>query len=190
MTTNKFAISIMSKDRVGIVHEVAQAIAGLQGDIADLSQTVLRGYFTMILFAAFPENITTDAVQRKLKALNKASPHPLEISIHPVGNGLPPEPIDQPDQRDAYVLTASGPDRIGFVAGVTAFCAEHNLNILDLSTTATDGTYVMVLLIDLSRCRNCHRLRDELAQFGEEANLNLVLQHYDIFRATNEISRL
>ncbi|GAB4428998.1 MAG: hypothetical protein Kow0031_09430 [Anaerolineae bacterium] len=190
MTTNQYAISIMSKDRVGIVHEVAQAIAALHGDIADLSQTVLRGYFTMILFAAFPESVTTEAVRKQLLGLNDDSPHPLEISLQAVGNGLPPEPTDRPDKSDAYVLTASGPDRIGFVASVTAFCAEHNLNILDLSTTVTEGTYIMVLLIDLSRCRNCHRLRDELARFGEETNLNLVLQHYDIFRATNEISRL
>ena len=39
----------MWRDRVGIIHDIASRIAELQGNIADLSQTVVSGYFTMIL---------------------------------------------------------------------------------------------------------------------------------------------
>jgi predicted amino acid-binding ACT domain protein len=48
----------------------------------------------------------------------------------------------------------------------------------------------MILLVDLSRCPNFDLLHAQMDQFGREAGLNLVLQHYDIFKATNEISRL
>ena len=44
----------MSIDRIGIVHEISRAISELQGNIADIRQSVLCGYFSMILLAAFP----------------------------------------------------------------------------------------------------------------------------------------
>ncbi len=39
----------MSRDGIGIVYAVSHAISRMVGDIADLRQSVLRGYFTMIL---------------------------------------------------------------------------------------------------------------------------------------------
>lgn len=86
------------------------------------------------------------------------------------------------------MLTASGRDRIGFVAAVTQFCAENRLNILDLSTAVADGSYTMILLVDLSGVASIETLRGALEVFREETGSHVVLQHHDLFRATNEIS--
>ena len=53
-----FFLSISSRDRIGIVYQVSSAISELGGDIADLRQSVLRGHFTMILLASFPDTVT------------------------------------------------------------------------------------------------------------------------------------
>jgi hypothetical protein len=37
------------------------------------------------------------------------------------------------------------PDKVGICGTVRPFCVEHNINILDLSTTAHDGIYMMIL---------------------------------------------
>ncbi|RKX42690.1 MAG: hypothetical protein DRP64_09445, partial [Verrucomicrobia bacterium] len=47
------AISVMAKDRPGIVAEVTAGISALDGNLADLRESVLCGYFTMILIAGF-----------------------------------------------------------------------------------------------------------------------------------------
>jgi glycine cleavage system transcriptional repressor len=190
LSKNQFVISIMSKDRVGIVHYVATTIAQLSGNISNISQTVLRGYFTMILFAEFPTDVSVDTVRQSLSEANDEPdiPSALEITIQPVPVHLPPEPTTRP--VDAYVLTASGRDRVGIVAEVSAFCVRHNLNILDLSTTVSDDTYIMILLVDLSACKDTRALHYNLAKFEQHTGLSLVLQHNDIFKATNEISRL
>ena len=62
----KFILSIMSQDRVGIVADVAGAIKALRGNLEDMTQTVLRGYFTMILLAEFPDKHFFGSVQCKL----------------------------------------------------------------------------------------------------------------------------
>lgn len=188
MTTHhqQFIISVMSRDRVGIVHEVAQAISELEGDIADLRQSVLRGYFSMILLASFPTTITTENIRIKLSEVDANSATALEVAVKRVkdiriiDNVAPPE--------HTYVLTASGPDRIGFVAALAAFCAQHQINILDLSTAVADGIYTMILLVDVSRNPSIDAIRQELYAFSRQNDMNIVLQHHDIFRATNEIS--
>lgn len=185
-STNYFVISIMSRDRVGIVHEAAKAISDLKGDIADLSQTVLRGYFTMILHATFPAGVTAEAIRAKLGAGDPANATTLEIAIKQVAD---PSQIEAaPDPEQTYVLTASGPDRIGFVATVSAFCAEHGLNILDLSTKVAGSDYIMILLVDLSRCASLDTVRHQLQRFSLKHGLNITLQHHDIFKVTNEIN--
>ncbi|MBN1876148.1 MAG: hypothetical protein JXA33_18135 [Anaerolineae bacterium] len=191
MNTTLYVISVMSRDRVGIVAEVASVISSLAGDIADLRQSVLRGYFTMILLAAFPTDVTASQIQQALFALNvERCNHPddvpsLEIAIKRAEDATEAGTPDIPE--NAYVLTASGPDRIGFVATVSSFCATNGINILDLSTAVDGNTYIMMLLIDLSCCADIDVLRRKLQTFGQKNGFNVVLQHYDIFRATNEI---
>lgn len=185
----QFIISVMSRDRVGIVFEVSRAISELAGDIADIRQQVLRGYFTMILYASFPAAVTAEDIRRKLAEVDSQSVTSLEVGVKPVKE--PADPVAEAALlANAYVLTASGPDRIGFVATVAQFCAENGLNILDLSTTVADGSYIMILLVDLSRSDHLDELQTRLRRFSQATGLKLVLQHYDIFKATNEIKMI
>jgi len=59
-------ISVMSKDRPGIIADVTGAIFELDGDLADLNQSVLCGYLTMILIATFDGSVTPEDVIAKL----------------------------------------------------------------------------------------------------------------------------
>ena len=181
MSDKKLVISVLSRDRVGLIADVTRAISELRGDLADLSETVLDGYLTMILVASFPAEITSMSVREKILAASNDA----EVSI----KGIPPAtPLPTtPDLHNAYVMTAVGRNRIGLVAQVSAFCKQRKLNILDLTTTVKGDTYTMILLVDLSAAGSVDVLRRELAGLGEQAGLNIVLQHNDIFRATNEI---
>ena len=113
-----YVISVMCRDRVGLIYEISSAISELGGDIADLRQSVLRGHFTMILLASFPTTVTQQEIDRRLTALNVAGLPPLHVSILPADDA--PDAETQDTLENAYVLTASGRDRIGFVATVSA----------------------------------------------------------------------
>jgi len=60
--SKQMIISVMSKDRPGIIAEITGAIYALKGDLADLNQSILSGYLTMILIASFEEDITREDV--------------------------------------------------------------------------------------------------------------------------------
>lgn len=42
-------VTVVAKDRVGIIASVCNLLAQYQINVLDLSQTVLQGYFTMIM---------------------------------------------------------------------------------------------------------------------------------------------
>ena len=94
---------------------------------------------------------------------------------------------DAAPSGQAYVLSAVGRDRVGLVAQVSRFCCDRGVNILDLASHVEADRYTMMLLIDLSGVESVQAFKEELAALGGKSGLNLVLQHNDIFRATNEI---
>jgi len=183
-TQKKYIISVLAPDAIGLIHAITKTISELEGDLTDTRQQVLQGYFSMVLYGAFPQKISIQNIHNQLQKID--SKHPFEISIKPA----PEKRSTTPEPKDSYILTARGIDRIGFVALVSGFCKDNNLNIVDLSTTAIDETYTMILLVDISNCTAPDQLQSALEQFNQKHSLSLLLQHHDIFKATNEIIML
>jgi glycine cleavage system transcriptional repressor len=182
----QYVISIMCRDRVGLIYEISNAIAELKGNIADVRQSVLCGYFTMILLASFPKNVSQRMIERKFAEVDSKSETVIDAAVAKVAETIQPSVSAEPE--NAYVLTATGNDRIGLVAAVAHFCAKNDINILDLSTTVSDGEYVMILLVDLDHCDSIGQVRADLQQYAHENGLKVVMQHHHIFKAINEIN--
>ncbi len=180
----EYIISITSRDRVGIIYDVASAVSYMNGDLADMRQQVLRGYFSMILYVSFPDDVTAEEINRRLAAVG-TSDAAIEVSIKEVRQQKAEHNSTAED--NCYVLTADGADRIGFVATVTKFCKDNGINILDLTTTVSKGRYTMILFVDLNNCAAMEEVWNQLDLFAEATDLNMMLQHNDIFKATNEI---
>ena len=50
---SRYIVTVTAADRVGIVYSVAGTIRDEGGNILELSQTVMRGFFTLILEVEF-----------------------------------------------------------------------------------------------------------------------------------------
>ena len=171
-------ISVMAKDRPGIVADMTEGISALGGNLADLRESVLCGYFTMILVASFPSDISESQVEKSLEEGTSS-----RVCVE-LANGS----LDENEASEhVYILSAVGRDRVGLVAQVSRFCTGRGVNILDLASNIEGENYTMMLQVDLAGIGELNDFKAELAAFGEESGLNLVLQHNDIFRATNEI---
>lgn len=176
-------ISVMSKDRPGIIADITGVIFKLGGDLADLNQTVLCGYLTMILSASFDTEVTREDVVAAVSHIK--SPCKFEVSIKETGEA---PPSDDPP-TETYILTVQGPNRAGIVHGISSFCFAHNINITDLATTLKNNLYTMALQLDLRGCDiSLDLLRKDLADYAAASDLTMVIQHNDIFAATHEVS--
>jgi glycine cleavage system transcriptional repressor len=179
----QFVISIMSRDHVGIIYQVSKALSDLEGNIAEVRQSVLCGYFTMILLATFPSQVTQRDIERKLAEADARSETPLEATVRTAEDFSAATASEK-----TYILTATGTDKVGIVATVAAFCSQHQINILDLSTTASEGAYVMILMLDLPADLPIQAVCRDLLKFSEETGLKVVIQHPNIFRAVSEVN--
>ena len=51
----KAIVTVVGKDRVGIIAQVSTQLANLNINILDISQTVMQGYFTMMMVVEVSE---------------------------------------------------------------------------------------------------------------------------------------
>ncbi|AZA11457.1 ACT domain-containing protein [Corynebacterium gerontici] len=65
-------ISVTGKDHTGIIAAVSAACAELEVNINNVSQTIMDGYFTMILHVSFDEEATNiEAIQQRMHAVEE-----------------------------------------------------------------------------------------------------------------------
>ena len=50
-------------------------------------------------------------------------------------------------------MLVMGTDRVGIVADVSSVLAEHGTNILDLTSTKMRDLFIMIMLVDVTRCK-------------------------------------
>ncbi len=180
----QLVISVMSKDRPGIIADITGVILDLGGDLADLNQSVLGGYFSMILIAEFDRKITAEDVIAGISHIE--SENKIECAIQEMDVALETEKKNLPSET--FIVTAQAINRKGLVKVMGDFFYSRNINVLDLGTTRDNEQYTMIFQVDLSQIDSLQKIREELKSLGEKEQLDLVLQHNDIFQATHEVS--
>ena len=87
------------------------------------------------------------------------------------------------------VITVLGKDRVGIIAGVCNFLAEHSVNILDLSQTIVDGYFNMMMVVDIGTSSESFQFLSEgLEELGrEKLGVQIKMQQEAIFEAMHRI---
>ena len=86
------------------------------------------------------------------------------------------------------IVTVTGKDTVGIIAGVCTELANLEVNILDINQTVMDGFFVMNMLVDLSTSSKSYDLvRDSLDEKGVQMGLTIRIQREDIFNAMHRI---
>ncbi|MDR1574591.1 MAG: ACT domain-containing protein [Treponema sp.] len=86
------------------------------------------------------------------------------------------------------IITVVGTDQVGIIARVSAFLAERNINIEDISQTILSGSFVMMMMVNLSSSvKALEDVKRELAELGETMNVSISLMHEKVFSAMHRI---
>lgn len=180
---NTYIVTVTAADRVGIVHCVAGVLSEQGGNILEVSQTVLRGYFTIILAVEF-------AGPRDRQALSQAiaeagGKFELTVVVIPAErSAMQPQVVS----GERFILTVLGQDHAGTIHGIAGCLAAHGVNIVDLHARADGQRFALVMEAFLPPDLAPSALRAELERFGRELGLEAFVQHENIFLATSEPS--
>ncbi len=86
------------------------------------------------------------------------------------------------------VVTVTGTDKRGIIAKVSALLSECGANIEEISQTVLAGQFTMIMLIDISSLTgDLAELADSLSALGGREELNIRVQHADIFDAMHVV---
>jgi ACT domain-containing protein len=86
------------------------------------------------------------------------------------------------------IITVVGTDKVGIIAKVSAFLAERDINIEDISQTILSGNFVMMMMADLSKSSKAlDAVKTELAALGESMGVSISIMHEKVFSAMHRI---
>jgi ACT domain-containing protein len=86
------------------------------------------------------------------------------------------------------IITVVGSDKVGIIAKVSAFLAERNINIEDISQTVLSGYFVMMMMVNLTASSKAlEEVKNELSGLGESLNVSISMMHEKVFSAMHRI---
>lgn len=142
--TAHFAVTVIGKDRPGIVAGAAEILFRLGCNIEDSSCSILGGEFAMILIVSHEKPFSKARLQEEFKSF--AEDVNLSVFIRALSDT---EARHTEAAGELCVVTVYGADRPGIVYRVAQALAERSISINDLNTKLVGGeenpVYVLTL---------------------------------------------
>lgn len=86
------------------------------------------------------------------------------------------------------IITVTGKDHPGIVAGVSAQLAKAEVNILDISQTLMEEYFTMILLCDFSTSTfSIPEVQEQMREIEEKQGLVIRIQSEEIFNAMHTL---
>lgn len=86
------------------------------------------------------------------------------------------------------IVTVSGKDKTGIIAGVTATLSQCGVNVLDISQTVLQEYFAMIMLVDISKCTDSFsHLSDRLRDTGKVMGMDIRIMREEIFDAMHRL---
>ncbi|HEY5997077.1 MAG TPA: ACT domain-containing protein, partial [Candidatus Deferrimicrobiaceae bacterium] len=142
-------MSVVGRDRPGIVAGISRILFELGCNIEDSSSTILSGQFAMLLVVGTPGAVSPDAFDRAFDGVRGGMG--LMISVNALGD----EELSREKgfKGTPHIISVHGADRPGIVYRVTQALADRSVNVTDLNTQVVGSkdrpVYVMVIEADL-----------------------------------------
>ena len=166
-----FALTIIGRDRPGIVSQVTEILFQGGFNIADSSCSILGGQFSMILIISNPEISTQEQFSDTFQPLEEQN---LSVYIRTLKSGgeIRPEL-----EGELCMISVYGADKPGIVYQVAKELGDRNINITDLNTKLVGEkekpVYVMMLEAMLPKDTEIEELENWIKQLRQQLQVDI-----------------
>ena len=166
------AVTVIGNDRPGIVAGVTKVLYDLGCNLEDVTSTILRGHFSMVLVVRAAEGTDAPTLEGALGAV--ASELDLVVAARPV------EESDADIPPPTHMVSVYGADRPGIVFRVAEALARHDINITDLTSRmiGSDEQPVYALMLEVSASDSA-TIENDLASLREELSVDVSVHPLD-----------
>lgn len=168
-----FSVSVVGRDRPGIVAEVSRILYELGCNIEDSTCTILCGQFAMIL-VVHHEKLSISA-ELSPSFDDVRSGMGLMVTVH----ALKDEEVvhEKSFTGRPHIISVYGADRPGIVYSVAKELAARKINITDLNTQVVGSkerpVYVMVMEVDIPESVDMKELETEFERIRKEIAVSI-----------------
>ena len=86
------------------------------------------------------------------------------------------------------IITGVGSDKVGIIAKVSAFLAEHKINIADITQTILSGNFVMMMMVEMTNSDiSVDELRKIMDKLAEEMAVEINIMSEKVFSAMHRV---
>ena len=86
------------------------------------------------------------------------------------------------------IITVVGSDKVGIIAKVSAYLAEHKINIVDITQTILSGNFVMMMMASLENADvSIDDLRNEMTKLSSEMGVEINIMAEKVFSAMHRV---
>ncbi len=86
------------------------------------------------------------------------------------------------------VITVVGKDAVGILAKVCTMCAEHNVNVEEVSQSILRGTFAMIMIVNVENCTIKFReFAVKMNEAGKELNVDIHCTRQELYDAMHRI---
>ncbi|MFO7751726.1 MAG: ACT domain-containing protein [Desulfobacteraceae bacterium] len=185
---NKYIITVLGKDRPGIIYSVSNSLYELNCNVENANQMILQNEFAGFFIAEPPEEFTADSLKETMD--NQLEGQGLQIHVNTLetgGNSVDPES----GKGEIFIISTIGPDRKGLVARISGIISSFGANILNLKAVFKGGdepvdnimSYEVRITPDIDRKSMFSALKQKAASL----DLDIRIQHKNIFNTINRI---
>lgn len=183
---NKLIITVLAKDRPGIIATITNILYEQDCNLENVNQMILQNQFAGFFLVETPDSLGKEPLLEILEQRTKGTGLKVHVN-HVVENGS--DPVEE--AGEVFLVTTSGPDRKGLVARFSKIIAEHNGNIINLKAVFKGGrdpkNNVMSYQVWVTPSIDTAAMFEALRQKAEELELDIRIQHKNIFDAINKI---
>ena len=177
--SERFALSAIGHDRPGIVSAITEVLFRFGCNIEDSAMTILWGQFAMILVVTPPPGVSLEAIRADLDAASQNLK--LQLSLNAIDEASPP-PQTPSAPPVPYLVSVYGADHPGIVSRTTAFLADREVNITDLSTRVIQSkgnVYIMLLEVESPASLPEEQLKDDLFSLSQELQVDISVRRLE-----------
>jgi glycine cleavage system transcriptional repressor len=167
-----FAVTVISKDRPGIVADISEVLFRLGCNLEDSSCTMLGGDFAIILIVSHARPFTKALLADEFRNLHEQTG--LTVYVRPLSEE---EICPAREEGELCLVSVYGSDQPGIVYRVTRALADRQVNITDLNTrligTPEEPVYVMMLEAILPNGMRVDDVTQLLENLKKELNVEI-----------------
>jgi len=167
-----FVLALTGRDRPGIVAAVTQILLGHSLNIEDAEMAILRGHFAVMLVVSGSNGLDEQRLRDELAQAQ------IEVPLETVSLTEVPALASAPPSA-SHAISVYGADHPGIVDGVARALAEHDVNVVGLSTRVAGDLYVMLLEVTLPSSLDPALLEETLARVAEEQGVDVSVRAAD-----------